>query len=85
MLFYCYRVLYKDLQYYCLCHATTESYGQHLEAALFEGDVDYAKVIVKKLVEAKRNQRNFSVAFLPVGGRSFSSKYVCENVTCYDK
>ena len=42
-----------------------------VEAALFEGDVDYAKVIVKKLVEAKRNQRNFSVAFLPVGEQSF--------------
>ena len=53
------------------CCVVIESYGQHLEAALFEGDVDYAKVVVKELVEAKRNQRDFSVVFLPVGGRSF--------------
>ena len=67
----CFLLLESSLQCYCLCHVTTESYGQHLEAALFEGDVDYAKVIVKKLVEAKMNQRDFSVAFLPAGGRSF--------------
>ena len=47
------------------CCVVIESYGQHLEAALdqFEGDVDYAKVVVKELVEAKRNQRDFSVSF----------------------
>ena len=48
-----------------------ECFSQHLEAALYEGDVDYAKLVVKKLVEAKRNQKDFSVAFLPVGGQNF--------------
>jgi len=40
-----------------------ERYAQHLEAALIEGDVDYAKTVVKLLVEAKEQQKNFSVKF----------------------
>jgi len=42
-----------------------------LEAALYEGDVDYVKVVVEKLIEAKRNQGNFGVLFPPGKGQEF--------------
>jgi len=48
-----------------------ETYVELLTVALTESDTDFAKSIVNLLVEAKRNQRNFSVKFLPDGTKTY--------------
>ena len=48
-----------------------ERYVELLGVALTENDTNFAKAVVKSLVEAKRNQRNFAVTFLPDGARTY--------------
>jgi len=54
-----------------VCLDIIESYAQHLEAALYEGDVDYIKVVVEKLIDAKMNQGNFGITFPQGKGKQF--------------
>ena len=43
-----------------------------LEVALTkENDTDFAKSVVNSLVEARKNQRNFAVKFLPDEARTY--------------
>lgn len=50
---------------------TLERYVELLAVALTENDIEFAKSLVKLLVEARRNQRNFVVKFLPDGVRTY--------------
>lgn len=54
-----------------LFHFTAERYVELLEVALTENDIEFAKSVVKSLVEARRNQKNFVVKFLPDGARTY--------------
>lgn len=42
---------------------TSGNYVQLLEAALMDTDSEYTKAIVKLLIEAKSQQRNFTIKF----------------------
>ena len=50
----------------------TERYVELLGVALTDNDdTDFAKSVVNLLVEARKNQQNFAVKFLPDGARTY--------------
>jgi len=59
-----------------------ERYAQHLEAALIEGDVDYAKTVVKLLVEARKQQHNFSIKFADSNHSTAKNYFRCTKMYC---
>ena len=50
---------------------TLGRYVELLAVALTENDTEFAKSVVKSLVEARKNQENFVVKFLPDGERKY--------------
>jgi len=67
-----------------VCYNFVERYAQHLEAALIEGDVDYAKTVIKLLVEARQQQNNFSLKFANNNQTPAKNYFRFANLCFYD-